>query len=461
MAKGKGTRSGRTGTRSSGASARLRKPYRQTPLGEAFPAAAGGGIGAAVAAAATGPVGMGAASTMAGEALDVTRAAISATGLSTGGVPALVNLLKLMDFATVEEALGSLRILRQPFAEQFKLPHRVVESLIKALEAKAQPLPSDDSGPLSFGLAAEPAPGAPRTTDFLLPLPNLQSVPVADGGDGSDDGGIGAAATMIGGIGAAPRGASAALGASGLPASVNLISQLPNPVRNQAMRNTCVAFSTLVAYEHYLSVSQGTNFDLSEQFVYWASKQRDGLPVGPDNGTFIWAAKKSFEEVGVCPEDSWAYNPNPVPDDPTQAPPPSGALSAANQFIPAKVLKVRPNSVDDFKFLLSTGRCIAFGVPIWAAFWQNQAALRTGRIKYWDNVPPTANMGHAMCIVGYQDDTSNPLLGGGRFIIRNSHGTEVFGTDPTNPYGPGHGTIAYSYIVKFGAAFNDIALAFE
>ena len=454
MAKSKGTKSSKSGSGSSGTSARLRKSYKQTPLAAAFPSAAAG-----VGALGAGPVGMGAASAMAAEALEVTRAAISSTGLSTGGVPALVNLLQLMDFATVEEALGSLRILRQPFADQFKLPSRVVESLIKALEAKAQPLPEDDGGPLAFGFAPSPVQDVPPVTDFLLPVPTLQTLPVTGGDDvGEDDGGIGVAAA-VGGIGAAPAGASAAIGALGLPASVNLISQLPNPVRNQQNRNTCVAFSTLVAYEHYLTVTQGTPVDLSEQFLYWACKQRDGLPVGPDNGTFLKASKQSLEEAGVCPEANWPYNPNPIPGNASHNPPPSGALSAASQFIPAKVLKVRPNSVEDFKFLLSTGRCVVFGVPCWAAFWQNQAAIRTGRIKYWDNVAPSG-MGHAMCIVGYQDDTSNPLLGGGRFIVRNSHGT-VFGSDASNPYGPGHGTIAYSYITKHGAAYNDIALAFE
>lgn len=451
MAKGKGTKSGKTATGSSGTSARLRKTYKQTPLGTAFPS-----IAAGIGATAGGQTGFGAASAMAAESLEVTRAAISKTGLSAAGVPALLNLLQLMDFATVEEALGSLRIMRQSFAEQFKLPNRAVESLIKSLEAKAQPLPDDDSGPLAFGLSPAPSSELPPAADFLLPLSALQTLPVA--GDG---GGIGAPAAGFGAIGAAPPGASAALGALGLPASVNLISQLPNPVRNQGQRQTCVAFSTLVAYEHYLSVTQGNNLDLSEQFLYWACVQRDGISHNPDTGTLIKASKLSLEQVGVCPEANWGYAANVIPGNAGHNPPPAGALSAASPLIPPKVLKVRPNSVEDFKFLLSTGRCITFGVPLWSAFWNNQAAIRTGRIKFFPGTNPDHG-GHAMCIVGYQDDASNPLLGGGRFIVRNSHGLD-FGSDQSNLYGAGNGTIAYDYIAKYGnwPAFNDIAIAFE
>src|SRR6185436_12334119 len=49
--------------------------------------------------------------------------------------------------------------------------------------------------------------------------------------------------------------------------------------------------------------------------------------------------------------------------------------------------------------------------------------------------------GHAVCLVGFQDQASAP--GGGYFILRNSWGT-TWGS--LNPYGAGYGIIPYKYI---------------
>jgi hypothetical protein len=59
---------------------------------------------------------------------------------------------------------------------------------------------------------------------------------------------------------------------------------------------------------------------------------------------------------------------------------------------------------------------------------------------------PGENMvgGHAMVLVGYQDDDSVP--GGGFFILRNSWG-KLWGVNCK--YGAGYGTIPYKYISKY------------
>ena len=53
--------------------------------------------------------------------------------------------------------------------------------------------------------------------------------------------------------------------------------------------------------------------------------------------------------------------------------------------------------------------------------------------------------GHAMCLIGYQDDATAP--GGGFFILRNSWGPS-WGS--TCPYGAGNGTIPYAYLANDG-----------
>ena len=51
--------------------------------------------------------------------------------------------------------------------------------------------------------------------------------------------------------------------------------------------------------------------------------------------------------------------------------------------------------------------------------------------------------GHAVCLVGYQDNPASP--GGGWFIVRNSWSTNWASQ---SPYGAGYGTIPYQYIAN-------------
>jgi len=50
-----------------------------------------------------------------------------------------------------------------------------------------------------------------------------------------------------------------------------------------------------------------------------------------------------------------------------------------------------------------------------------------------------------MCIIGYTDLPDRPDLGGGRFILRNSWGTQ-WGQQCA--FGAGNGTIPYLYISR-------------
>jgi C1A family cysteine protease len=73
--------------------------------------------------------------------------------------------------------------------------------------------------------------------------------------------------------------------------------------------------------------------------------------------------------------------------------------------------------------------------------WYLSASVRnTGRITMRLGSEPVAG-GHAVCLVGYQDNPASP--GGGYFILRNSWGT-AWGN--LSPYGRGYGTIPYRYI---------------
>jgi hypothetical protein len=393
--------------------AQFRKPVGETPLGAAFGGAAVGG-----------PTLIGAS-------------------LTSGAPDALATLLFNLGYSTVEEALGVLTVAKRDFARHFGLAGSVVDALVKQLAGYAKPIPEEVRSVIantkfSFGVALEMSHRPTRGSDNLSALAAIGPPPAGGGGRNL--------------IGFAPN---VAIG-NAVPAAVDLRNELASPVHNQGLRNTCVSHSSLVAYEHYLKkVTSGTVYDMSEQFLFWACKQRDGNPTN-GSGTSMTAAADSLGQAGVCQESDWGYDPNNALDqagNPGHNPPPQGAEIAAAPFRATQVIRITATSVDDYKRVLASGRCAAFAVPIYPSFWDSPDLFATGKITL-----PLPNEvtkgGHAMCIVGYKDDTSVPALGGGRFILRNSHGLE-FGA--TSPYGPGHGTIPYAYIAREGL---DIGIAF-
>jgi C1A family cysteine protease len=219
-------------------------------------------------------------------------------------------------------------------------------------------------------------------------------------------------------------------------AQIDLRPQMP-PIRNQGKRGTCAAFASLAVYEHFLGLN-GSPQDLSEQFLYFECKQNDGSPTG--RGTFIRVAFDQLDRVGCCPEADWPYNPDDIPGNEGEGPPPPGAQMHAGNFRIPSSNPIFAHSVDNIKQVLNAGRCVAFSIPVYNSWFLNQTVLDTGDIT--NPVPGESpnGQGHAMCMVGYTDLPGSTGLGGGRFILRNSWG-ETFGQ-------AGYFTIPYSYIAQ-------------
>lgn len=226
-----------------------------------------------------------------------------------------------------------------------------------------------------------------------------------------------------------------------LPPAVDLRSGMP-PVHDQGSRGTCVAFSTLAAYEHRL----GAQRDLSEQFLYWNCKTNDGLP--HSEGTWIRTAMLLLERDGVCDEAGWPYVAAALcPPNVSQGPAPAEALLAAQALQPRPLTQeIGKNDVTAYKQALNAGRCIAVNIPVFES-WHASAHVR----KYGELTLPfpgeIAASGHAVCIVGYVDDDSPQYPGGGYFVMRNSWGTAWAAA---SAHAPGYGTIPYAYIQRWG-----------
>jgi C1A family cysteine protease len=224
-----------------------------------------------------------------------------------------------------------------------------------------------------------------------------------------------------------------------LPSQVDLHDRFP-PVRNQANRGTCVAHAC-VAVREFLLGEESTEGDLSEQFVYWACKERDGYA---GSGTWIRHGMGVLEELGVCTEETWPYKGNPIAGNEGQGPPPAGAETKASAHRIEDSEQLQARWVNALRQQLAEERAIAFAVPVFT-YWFADPVARTGDIRLPLSTDKVEG-GHAMCLVGYQDDPNVP--GGGYFLVRNSWGTTTWGRD--NAVAPGHARIPYAYMAEHG-----------
>lgn len=224
-----------------------------------------------------------------------------------------------------------------------------------------------------------------------------------------------------------------------LPAEVNLTEGLAPP-RQQGRRNTCVAFTLVALYQHV----SGDMSDLSEQFLYWVCKERDGIP--HIQGTKPDIALEVLREVGVCTEQTWPYQAQPLSGSEGQGPPPPTAIIEAQQRRIGSYRSLPPHDIRQMKAALVKGHALLIGLPIyehWVGTWQSSTL---GRVR--QPLPGEAALGgHAMAAMGYRDDESVP--GGGYFIVRNSWGTSW---STQNPDGPGYCHIPYQLIFESNLA---------
>jgi hypothetical protein len=98
-------------------------------------------------------------------------------------------------------------------------------------------------------------------------------------------------------------------------AMVDLRKKLP-PVRDQGRRDTCVAFAVTAAHE----AARSDGEDLSEEYLFWAAKQRDGLPQSA-RGTTLQAALTANDALGQPLESFWPYSDLRDHQDPSYRPP--------------------------------------------------------------------------------------------------------------------------------------------
>lgn len=220
-----------------------------------------------------------------------------------------------------------------------------------------------------------------------------------------------------------------------LPSEVAPPTGLPAPA-NQGKRNTCVAFSLAAIYQ----ALSGDKTDLSEQFLYWACKSKDGI--AGDVGTNPAIAMKIMQETGICSEAAWPYDGTVRNDNPGHGPPPPSAQDEAKLRRITGAKQIPGKDFRQIKASLAAGKGVLIGMPIWEYWTSAWQARGIGRMRR--NLPgERKGGGHAMAVMGYRDDPSVP--GGGYFVVRNSWG-DTWAKD--NPDGGGYCHMPYKLIYE-------------
>ncbi len=222
--------------------------------------------------------------------------------------------------------------------------------------------------------------------------------------------------------------------------TVFLGDRFPGP-RDQGKRGTCVAFATVAYLEYHLYATSPKTKHHSEQFLFWACKERDRWP--GEDGTSLSAARRALKSRGVCLERTWPYDSSPGgPVD--RDPPPDGAKEEARQYLWADTRPLPARTIEVLRSSLDAGKPVVLGVKTFPN-WDFPDVADRGKINMpLPKMPPDG--GHAVCVVGYEEEEGIP--GGGAFIFRNSWGQKW--ARKHGRFGGGYGTLFFEYMRLYG-----------
>ncbi len=222
-----------------------------------------------------------------------------------------------------------------------------------------------------------------------------------------------------------------------LPSKVDLSSQMP-PVGNQGQQNSCVAWASGYAIKSYLAKSSGNFSDYDPPFAGGSGKnvfspafiynQQNG---GKDEGLYYYKTMEFLQKSGVAPWSSMPY----TDKDYLKQPQDSVKQEALNYRIKS-YSRLNIKKPDDIKRVLAQGNVVLFGVIIDDAFYNLKGSA------VYDANGGKSYGGHAMTIVGYDDNKTASSGRKGAFKFQNSWGP--------NWGDKGFGWISYAMLAKTG-----------
>ena len=155
---------------------------------------------------------------------------------------------------------------------------------------------------------------------------------------------------------------------------------------------------------------------MSEEFLYWSAKQRDGIR---GEGTTFVAGVSGLYDNGQCLAQHWPYDETCSHLDPTYGPTAEASADALTRRGNGTAVRL---TVDQARGHLAGGSPVAIAIPMWDGF----------ETADMDSVTPTPidlgsrQLEHAVVVAGHDPTT-------GAVLLRNS-------------WGPTWGTHGYAWI---------------
>ena len=179
-------------------------------------------------------------------------------------------------------------------------------------------------------------------------------------------------------------------GASSVPDSYSLREHVVD-ILDQGSAGSCVAQSVAQAIR-IATLRDGAGWALpSRLWLYAKARQKGGYSLSDDSGCHIRDAFGAAKILGYPSEESWAYSDSRV----FEAPAWKHHRLAHDQRWNDGYYRVAPSAAA-IKQAVSSGCPVVFGTPVDKAFVEYTGAI-------WTYTGPTIG-GHAMCIVGYDED---------------------------------------------------------
>lgn len=191
-------------------------------------------------------------------------------------------------------------------------------------------------------------------------------------------------------------------------------------IKDQGEIGACTVFSITSIFEYILKQNLEQETDLSESFVYYNVRHKDGKE-NEDTGSSFQDVIRSVGDLGVCTESLHPYSTG-LNKQPTE----EAYVDGKKRRI-TKALNVNITE-NDIKSAIQEGYPVAVSLKIYDSFNSTSGFVKRPTAAEVES----ADFGyHAMVIVGYTDETKH-------FVVRNSWG-ERFGDN-------GYCYVPYSYI---------------
>lgn len=211
-----------------------------------------------------------------------------------------------------------------------------------------------------------------------------------------------------------------------LPISIDLRNSAKVAIYDQGSTGSCSANAVCAAYSLLNILNQRPAIDLSRLFVYYNSRVMDNTQ-NIDAGAHLYNSFKTMQTNGCCLESMWPFYPTLL----TIQPPLSCYGEALKHCTEQQNSQLDPNNIlNALKGCISNNLPVVIGILVYSSF-ESENAAQTGYVPLPNTQTETLLGGHALCVVGY-DDNRNVV------IVQNSWG-EGWGQG-------GYGFLPYAFI---------------